>query len=89
MAMAVEMLADSEKSMKMQWMSFDQNCRKLQPTNRVGITDFMMLPFAKGRFPELSPSEQDKVAGDLVKAVCQYWGGRSWPKTAIRTELGR
>jgi hypothetical protein len=30
----------------------------------------------KGRYRELSPSEQDKVAGDLVNVVCQYWGGR-------------
>jgi hypothetical protein len=56
----------------------DQNCRKLsQRSNRVGNNRLqVMLSLQKGRFPELSPCEQDKVAGDLVKAVCQYWGGR-------------
>lgn len=55
-----------------------ENCRQLSPrSNIVGNNRLqVMLTLQKGRFPELYPSEQDKVAGDLVKAVCQYWGGR-------------
>jgi len=36
----------------------------------------VMLTIQKDRFKDLPASEQDKVANDLVKAVCQYWGGR-------------
>lgn len=55
-----------------------QNCRELsQRSNIVGNNRLqVMLTLQKSRYPELSPSEQDKVAGDLVKAVCQHWGGR-------------
>ena len=36
----------------------------------------VLVTLQQGRFPELSPADQNKVATDLVKAVCQYWGGR-------------
>jgi hypothetical protein len=36
----------------------------------------VMVTIQKDKYSTLSPEEQDKVADDLVKAVCQYWGGR-------------
>jgi hypothetical protein len=36
----------------------------------------VMLRLQKGRYKDLIPAEQAKVARDLVRAVCQYWGGR-------------
>ena len=36
----------------------------------------VMLSLQKGRYQQLGPAEQEKVAKDLVKAVCQFWGGR-------------
>jgi hypothetical protein len=36
----------------------------------------VMLRLQNGRYKDLTPAEQAKVARDLVRAVCQYWGGR-------------
>mmetsp|Transcript_106511 Transcript_106511/g.159334 ORF Transcript_106511/g.159334 Transcript_106511/m.159334 type:complete len:428 (+) Transcript_106511:126-1409(+) len=36
----------------------------------------VMLTLQGARYGTLPPGEQDKVAKDLVRAVCQYWGGR-------------
>lgn len=35
----------------------------------------VMLTLQKPKFMNASPEEQEKIAADLVKAVCQYWGG--------------
>jgi hypothetical protein len=69
-----------------------QNCRELnQRSNIVGNNRLqVMLTLQKGRYRELSPGEQDKVAGNLVKAVCQYWGGRILAEDGNSyNELGR
>lgn len=36
----------------------------------------VMISIQKDKYKTVSPDEQDKIADDLVKAVCQYWGGR-------------
>lgn len=36
----------------------------------------VMIDLQKEKYMELMPEEKEKVAEDLVKAVCQYWGGR-------------
>lgn len=36
----------------------------------------VLLSLQKQRYWSLSPEEREKVAADLVKVVCQYWGGR-------------
>jgi hypothetical protein len=36
----------------------------------------VMVTIQKDKYKTLSPEEQDKIADDLVEAVCQYWGGR-------------
>ena len=45
-------------------------------SNRVVVMARALLGLQRGRYNTLSPTEQTKVATDLVKAVCQYWGGR-------------
>eukprot|EP00934_Nitzschia_sp_Nitz4_P004008 Nitzschia sp. Nitz4//scaffold38_size140716//85838//87100//NITZ4_003149-RA/size140716-processed-gene-0.34-mRNA-1//1//CDS//3329550084//3998//frame0 len=36
----------------------------------------VLVSLQKGRYQSLSEEEQDKVAVDLLRAVCHYWGGR-------------
>ena len=36
----------------------------------------VMIDLQKEKYKELSPEGKEKVAEDLVKAVCQYWGGK-------------
>jgi hypothetical protein len=36
----------------------------------------IMLTLQQGRYTDLTTAEQAEVARDLVRAVCQYWGGR-------------
>jgi hypothetical protein len=36
----------------------------------------VMVSLHKERYKDMAPADQDKVAADLVKAVCHYWDGR-------------
>jgi hypothetical protein len=45
---------------------------KIVGNNRLKV----MVALHKEQYKDMAPADQDKVAADLVKAVCHYWDGR-------------
>ena len=55
-----------------------ENCKNLSTTQGIVGNNrlHVMLTLQGSKYNSLNHNEQEKAAKDLVRAVCQYWGGR-------------